>query len=308
MNVKNQSNEIDSNKLTFILEKEHKGMELKDILYEHMKLSSRLVRRAKRKKGILVNKNRISLNARLQKGDIVEVIMEDEPNQFEAENIPIDVVYEDVDLLIINKQPGIVVHPTKGHPIGTLANAIVYYMEENNKSFKIRFVNRLDRDTSGLIIVAKNSFAQQQLSEQMQSNLVDKFYLAVVKGIVKDDEGTINEPIGRPDPDAIKRCVWEEGQASITHYKVVKRVKDATVVSIKLETGRTHQIRVHMSYIGHPLVGDELYGEMEVELINRQALHAQKLAFNQPRSDERIIVEAKVPKDINAVIEKLEKI
>ncbi|WP_333473031.1 RluA family pseudouridine synthase [Crassaminicella thermophila] len=303
--MKYESKEICSNILTFKVDAEHAGMTLKEILYDKMRLSSRLVRKLKRKKGILVNENRIPFHAVLRKGDFVKVIMEEESNQFEPEDIPIEVVYEDVDLLIVNKEPGIVVHPTKGHPTGTMANAIVFYMQEKKENFKIRFVNRLDRDTSGLIIIAKNPFAQQELSKQMQENLVEKIYLAVVKGRIKEDRGTICAPIGREEPESIKRKVYEGGQPSVTHYEVINRFEEATVVRVKLETGRTHQIRVHMTHIGHPLIGDELYGSVDEKLIKRQALHAETLTFYQPRTNERIEVKASVPKDIEELIEKL---
>jgi 23S rRNA pseudouridine1911/1915/1917 synthase len=171
-----------SNRLAFYVTEEHQGLTLKEILYDAMGLSSRLVRRLKRKKNILVNGYPIAFHAEVRRGDCVEVIMEEETNQFEAEDIPIEIVYEDVDLLIINKAPGIVVHPTKGHPTGTMANAIVHYMKSKGENFKIRFVNRLDRDTSGLVIVAKNPFAQQELSKQMQKNLVQKTIFSYCKG------------------------------------------------------------------------------------------------------------------------------
>jgi 23S rRNA pseudouridine1911/1915/1917 synthase len=291
----------ETNKLKFLVDDEHAGTPLKEILYDVMKLSSRLVRRAKRKKGILVNGHKIPLHSRLRRNDLVEVIMEDEPNQFEPDDINIEIVYEDVDLIIINKQPGLVVHPTKGHPRGTLANALVHHMNKSGNTFKIRFVNRLDRDTSGLIIVAKNSFGQQELSKQMQENKVDKYYLTVVEGQVSEDKGTIFAPIGREYEDSIKRVVIEGGQDCITHFKVKERMKKATVLEIKLETGRTHQIRVHMEYMGHALVGDELYGKIS-ELIGRQALHAKRLAFNQPRTGERIVVDSTIPKDMENLI------
>ncbi|MCT4620204.1 MAG: RluA family pseudouridine synthase [Marinisporobacter sp.] len=303
--MKKEVKEVRSDVLTFQLDEETSGLSLKEVLYDQMKLSSRLVRKAKRKKNIRVNGNKISFHAILRRGDLVEVIMEEEPNQFEPENIPVEVVYEDVDLLIINKQPGIVVHPTRRHPTGTMANAIVHYMRETGKSFKIRFVNRLDRDTSGLVIVAKNPYTQQELSKQMQENKVEKIYLSVVKGIVEEEKGTINKSIGRPDEDDIRRKVYAEGQPSITHYNVITRLHNATVIRVKLETGRTHQIRVHMSHIGYPLIGDELYGYVDESLIKRQALHAEKLIFNQPRTNERIEVVAPIPKDIKELIEKL---
>jgi len=294
-----------SKKLTFTIDVPHQGMELKEILYDEMKLSSRLVRKLKRKKNILVNGNKIPFHAKMRRGDIIEVIMEEEPNQFEPENIPIDIVYQDMDLLIINKDPGIVVHPTKGHPIGTLANALVYHMQQVGEEFKIRFVNRLDRDTSGLIIIAKNPYTQQELSKQMQEDRVEKIYLAVLKGVIQEEEGTIDAPIGRPDPEDILRKVYDEGQPSVTHYEVIQRLKDATVVRVKLETGRTHQIRVHMSYIGYPLIGDTLYGYVDEALIGRQALHAETLVLNQPRTKERIEVRAAIPKDMQDLISRL---
>ncbi len=300
----NKQQEV-AGRLVFEIDREHEGMELKEILYDQMRLSSRLVRKLKRTKNILVNGNKIAFHARLRKGDRVEVIMEEESNQFEPQNIPIDVVYEDMDLLILNKQPGLVVHPTKGHPIGTLANAIVYYMQERGESFKIRFVNRLDRDTSGLIIIAKNPYIQQELSKQMIDNQVEKRYLAVIKGCLETEKGTVDAPIGRPYPEDITRKVYAGGQPSITHYEAVERLKDATVVRLLLETGRTHQIRVHMSYIGHPILGDELYGGKADTLIERQALHAEILRFLHPRTGEPMEVKASIPPDILELITKL---
>ncbi len=292
--------------LVFDITEEYEGLSLKEILYDHMKLSSRLVRRLKRNKTIFVNGNQIPFHAKMRKGDRVQVIMEEEANQFEAENIPIQVIYEDMDLLLINKEPGIVVHPTKGHPNGTMANAIVYYMQEKGEIFKIRFVNRLDRDTSGLIIVAKNPYIQQVLSKQMQQNLIQKQYIAIVEGIISEDRGTIDEPIGRPDPEDIRRKVCPEGQPSITHYQVLSRFgKEATLIRVSLETGRTHQIRVHMAHIGHPLIGDALYGSEEKVLIDRQALHAEFLAFIHPRTKERIEARAPMPFDMQETIKKL---
>lgn len=304
--MKKEEANTSSHTLFFDVTGEHEGLSLKEILYDHMKLSSRLVRKLKRNKGIFVNGNRIPFHAKMRKGDRVQVIMEEEANQFEAEDIPIQVIYEDMDLLIINKEPGIVVHPTKGHPNGTMANAIVHYMQKKGEIFKIRFVNRLDRDTSGLIIVAKNSHTQQVLSKQMQKNQIQKQYIAIVEGMIAEDRGTIDEPIGRPDPEDIRRKVCPEGQPSVTHYEVLSRFgKKATLIRVFLETGRTHQIRVHMEHIGHPLLGDALYGSKEKMLIGRQALHAEFLSFTHPRTEERIAVRAPMPFDMQEAIKKL---
>lgn len=299
------NNEINSSTLTYKIQEEEAGIKLKEVLYDKMKISGRLTRKLKRNKNIFVNNNNISLDSNLRRGDMVKVIMEDEANKFEPQDIPISVVYEDLDLLIINKQPNIVVHPTKGHPDYTVANGLVNYLNKTEQSFKIRFINRLDRDTSGLLMIAKNPFAQQALSNQMQKHMVEKKYLAVVNGRIENDFGTIDAPIGRTESDSIHRRVIESGQRSITHYEVVERYKDFSLVRLGLETGRTHQIRVHMEHIGHSLIGDELYGEVNEDLIKRQALHAETLKFLQPRTGEEKFVQAQMPEDIKELISKL---
>lgn len=299
------TNELNSNTLIYEIHEDDAGIKLKEVLYNKMKLSGRLTRKLKRSKTIFVNGNNISLDSTLRRGDVVKVIMLDEANSFEPQDIPIDVIYEDMDLLIINKQPNIVVHPTKGHPDNTIANGLVNYLNKTKQGFKIRFINRLDRDTSGLLMIAKNPFTQQELSNQMHKNLVKKKYLAVVTGIVKDDKGTIDAPIGRMEDDSIHRVVIESGQRSITHYEVIERYNDSSLVRLTLETGRTHQIRVHMKHIGHPLIGDELYGLVDNDLINRQALHAETLKFYQPRTGEEKFIKSDIPEDIKNLIMKL---
>jgi len=239
-------------------------------------------------------------------GDRITVSLPKEKSDFEPENIPITVVFEDEDLLIINKQPGYVVHPTKGHPCHTMTNGIMNYILENNKHFKIRFINRLDMDTSGLLAVAKNSHCQDDMSKQMSENGVMKKYVAIVKGIIAEEEGTVDLPIDREHEDHVKRAVLENGYPSVTHYKVLERFeKGYTMVELVLETGRTHQIRVHMSHIGHPIIGDVLYGEASVWLIERQALHAKYLAFRHPVTGQFMELEAPLPEDMLALIEKI---
>lgn len=297
---------FDTNILEYKAKSEDIGLELKDILYERLKLSSRLVRKLKRNKSILVNEYKVSLSTRIRKNDCIKVILPVDKNEFVPEDIPLDIEYEDQDIMIINKQPNIVVHPTKGHPYGTIANGIVKYIEDTKQNFKIRFVNRLDRDTSGLMIVAKNAFSQQNISMEMQEDSVVKEYVAVVEGKVKENSGVINEPIGRLNEEDIVRVVTDTGQDSITYYEVLNRFKDATLVRIRLGTGRTHQIRVHMKHLGHPLLGDELYGG-DMSLISRQALHSVYVEFNQPRTGERLYIESELPYDIQELIRTLSK-
>ena len=248
-------------------------------------------------------------------GDVISIDLPEETSDFPEEDIPIYPVFEDDDILILNKQPGVTVHPTKGHPSGTLANGLMKYMRETNQSFKIRFVNRLDMDTTGLLIVAKNAHAQEEITKQMKANTTEKRYKAVVNGIVKEDKFTINLPIGRPDPDHVVRAVMMEGgYDSVTHVKVLERIPDEnhpdggyTLVELLLETGRTHQIRVHMSHLGHALVGDHLYGGENPDLLHRQALHSYQLTINHPITKERITLEAPLPDDIQQLINKITK-
>ena len=286
---------------------EDEGMELREIMREHFDFSARLRNRIKREKLVMVNGVSTPGWKKPAVGDEIRITLPDETSGFEPQNIPLDIVYEDDDLMIINKQPGLIVHPTKGHPTGTVANALMYYMEQTGKPFKIRFVNRLDMDTSGLLVVAKNSYTQNDYTKQMKENTVEKRYVSIVKGIVDADEGTIDLPIGRPDPDHVRRGVMEDGAPSVTHYKVLDRYNGYSLVELLLETGRTHQIRVHMSHIGHPVLGDWLYEGLNPLLIDRQALHAAKLTFTHPMTKERVTFGAPIPEDMKKAIDKLSR-
>lgn len=286
---------------------EDEGLELREIMREHFDFSARLRNRIKREKLVLVNGVSTPGWKKPAVGDIISITLPDETSGFEPQNIPLEIVYEDDDLMIINKQPGLIVHPTKGHPSGTVANALMYYMEQTGKPFKIRFVNRLDMDTSGLLVVAKNSYCQNDYTNQMKENTVEKRYKAIVRGIVESDEGTIDLPIGRPDPDHVRRGVMEGGAPSVTHYKVLDRYNGYSLVELLLETGRTHQIRVHMSHIGHPVLGDWLYEGLNPNLIDRQALHAAELTFTHPITKERVTFRAPLPEDIKRAIDLLKK-
>lgn len=238
--------------------------------------------------------------------DIIEIRLPDETSDFPPEDIPISVLYEDDDLLLIDKQPGIIVHPTKGHPVHTIANGVMKYINDTCQSFKIRFANRLDMDTSGIVIIAKNSNAQNDISHQMRNQRIVKKYIAVVNGIVDEDEFTIDLPVGRPTEDSVQRAVmYEGGKKAVTDVKVLERFASTSLVELTLHTGRTHQLRVHLSHIGHPIVGDHLYGGSMPWLIERQALHAYYISLTHPTTGEPLTVEAPYPDDLKECIAKL---
>lgn len=289
----------------YIVTSEDDGKEVRQITREYFGFSARLRNRIKREKLTMKNGAYTEGWHKVMEGDVISITLPDEHSNFPPEEIPVDIVYEDDDLMVVNKQPGIVVHPTKGHPAGTIANALSHYMEETGNIFKIRFVNRLDRDTSGLLLVAKNAYCQNHITDQMRKDLIHKKYIAIVKGDIESESGTIDLPIGRPDPEDIRRGVIANGAPSVTHYKVVQHLKGHTLVELLLETGRTHQIRVHMSHIGHPVAGDTLYGEEDMELIGRQALHAAGLSLIHPITKEPVTFEAPLPDDMQTALRRL---
>ena len=267
---------------------EDDDLTLREVLLDRLNFSVRYASKLKRFKTVTVNKNFKKLDKKVIEGDL-----------------NLNIIYDDFDLIMVDKPPFMVVHPTKSHFENTMANGVTDYIIKKGEDVKIRFVNRLDMNTSGLVIVAKNPFAQHVLSSEMKDDDFEKKYITVVKGIIEEDEGTINQPIYRPTDDSVKRVVDERGQESITHYKVIERLNDATIVEVKLETGRTHQIRVHMAHIGHPIIGDELYGFVDENLIKRQALHAYSLKFRQPRTKELLEFKADIPEDMKILIQKL---
>ena len=296
--------QLGHDRLDFRIEEAQSGMKVIDVMVKWMDLSVRQVRNGKNRKDVLLNGRPVSVNGFVRTGDLITYLMEVEENYFEPEAIPIAVVFENEDLVLINKQPFVVVHPTRSYPSGTIGNGLAMHFKKNGINPKIRFINRLDRDTSGLLLIAKNPYAQHVVTEQMKRDEVEKRYLALVHGRVEAEEGTIEAPIGRPDEDQVERSVMADGQPSTTHFWVRERFENATLVEVRLETGRTHQIRVHFSHLGHPLVGDTLYHEGS-DLVGRQALHAFKLCFRLPRTGEYRSFEAPLPEDFERLLTQL---
>lgn len=236
----------------------------------------------------------------LKGGELVEItIAPAEPTEIIPENIPLEIVYEDSDLLVVNKPKGMVVHPAAGHYSGTLVNALMYHCGNSlsgiNGEIRPGIVHRIDKDTSGLLIVAKNDFAHVGLSSQIKEHSFTREYDTVVTGGIKED-GTINAPIGRHKTDRKRMCVTaENSREAVTHYSVTKRFEGYTRLRVRLETGRTHQIRVHMAYIGHPVAGDPVYGSGKPEKLHGQCLHAGKIGFIHPRTGEYMEFSSEIP-------------
>ncbi|MBR2674599.1 MAG: RluA family pseudouridine synthase [Mogibacterium sp.] len=292
-------------KYEHIVKDEELGMTVNQILRANYKFSVRFKTKMKYQSLVDLNGTPTKGYIKPEVGDIIAVRLPEEMSDFEPEDIPIEIIYEDDDIIIINKQPGIIVHPTKGHPNHTIANALMKYMLESGQSFKIRFANRIDMDTSGIIIVAKNSNAQNELSLQMRKGRVVKNYIALTEGAAAEEHFFVNEPIGRPGEVSIQRTVMsidEGGKDASSEFELIDYYEYAdhkthSLLLVKLHTGRTHQIRVHLSHIGHPIAGDELYGGSS-DLINRQALHAYYIEFDHPHTGERMSFKSPIPGDI----------
>ncbi|NMA01943.1 MAG: RluA family pseudouridine synthase [Clostridia bacterium] len=260
--------------------------------------SAKLIKRIKTKGSFWVNGIEKTIIAEIKAGDRLVIDFGKEEPEINPENIPLKIIYEDDDLLVVNKDPFQVVHPTRRHLSGTLANAATYHFLQKGIMAKARFINRLDRDTSGIILISKNTYAHEFIQRQLKSQQVKKTYWALVEGHLKFRNGVIDAPIGRPCPFSIVRSVMEGGQEAITNYKVLKEFSNLSLLELAPLTGRTHQLRVHLAYIGHPIIGDSLYKETENPLLNRQALHAKKIEFVHPRTKKKLIITAELSADI----------
>ena len=259
---------------------------------------------------VLVNGNAVKANYKVQDGDAVSVqVPEPEPLDVTAEPMDLDIYYEDQDVLVVNKPRGMVVHPAPGHLTGTLVNGLMAHCDDLsgiNGVMRPGIVHRIDKDTSGLLMVAKNDMAHESLVNQLVNKTVTRKYTALVHGVIPHDHGTIDAPIGRDKKDRQSMTVTREnGKHAVTHFEVIERFDDFTVVECQLETGRTHQIRVHMKYIGFPLAGDPKYGPKKTVDFNGQVLHAGVLGFDHPRTGEYVEFEAPLPDDMKNLLDKI---
>ena len=277
-------------------------------------ISRSMVQKLIEQKNIKVNGKETKHSYKLKLNDEIEIFVpEAKEIDLKAQDIPLNVIYEDNDIIVINKPKGMVVHPANGNPDGTLVNAVMNLCKDSLSGIggEIRpgIVHRLDKDTSGAIIVAKNDKAHIALSEQLKNHKVKKTYLALVRGIIKENEATINMPIARSKKDRKKMDVDKDGKEAITHFKVLGRYKNKyTLLQINLETGRTHQIRVHLSHIGYPIIGDEVYSNGKNEWnVSGQCLHAWRLEFNHPITGKKISLEAEIPEYLKNIIKELEE-
>ena len=269
------------------------------VLKDYFQLSDRLITKLKKNKKIYLNDKETFSRQTICNGDIVSFVLDfDEDNSnIVPNNIPLDILYEDDYMLILNKPAGIAIHPSILHYNNSLSNGVKFYFDKLGLKKKIRIVNRLDKNTSGIVVFAKNEYIQECLIKQMKTKELKKEYLAIVCGILENSSGTLNFPIARKEGSIIERCVNPNGDPAITHYDVLKTFNNLSLVHIVLETGRTHQIRVHFSYINHPVLGDTLYGNPS-DLIARQALHSYKISFIHPITKENITITAPLPSDM----------
>lgn len=302
-------------KIIFQVEKENTGIRIDKYLSDNMEdISRSYLQKLLKDKSITVNNKAIKANYKVQEGDMVSVFVPEpeEPNIL-PEEIPLNILYEDDSLMVVNKPKDMVVHPSAGHTSGTLVNAVLFHCKGNlsgiNGIMRPGIVHRIDKDTTGALLICKTDTCHRILAEQLKVHSITRRYRAVVQGNLKDDEGTVEGPIGRHTADRKKMAInYKNGKEAITHYRVLERFGNATYIECRLETGRTHQIRVHMASIGHPLLGDTTYGSSKNPYhLQGQALHAMVLGFLHPVTNEYMEFTAPLPEYFLKLLEKLRK-
>ncbi|GAB6179248.1 RluA family pseudouridine synthase [Desulfotomaculum defluvii] len=288
---------------TYKVTKEYAGLTVENYLKQILQYSGRKIQKLTRRKGILLNRKAVYLQKKLNEADILSVLhLGDSDYGVQPEKGPIEVLYENKHLLVINKPAQQLVHPTGRTSSGTLANYLAYYLKERGDLQTIRALHRLDRETSGCVIFAKDSRSQFILEQQLKDRTLKRTYLALVTGIISPTFGTINAPIGPHPTLPNRRAISEQGEPAITHYRTISTLPDASLLELSLETGRTHQIRLHLAHMGYPILGDHMYG-VSSPLINRQALHASAVSFTSLEDNCEITVQSPLPKDFTQVLD-----
>ena len=295
--------------MKYVIKDNYDLIRLDKYLMNNSDISRSKIQEMIKKDLILVNNKHSKNSYQLRIGDEIEIVGQLKKEiKAQAEKIDLDIIYEDDYLMVINKPSGMVVHPANGHFSNTLVNALLYHtknLSKNNGDIRPGIVHRIDKDTSGLLVVAKNDIVHEDLSNQLKDKTLNRIYIALVSGIINHDTGTIDAPIGRDKNDRKKMAVTDENSKdAITHFKVLERYKDTTLIECKLETGRTHQIRVHMAYINHPVVGDPVYGYKKTVTDFGQMLHAKKIEFYHPILKKRMSFECDLPKEFINQLEK----
>ena len=291
--------------IDYIIDEDSAGLRVEQFLRRKRYSGQNLSEIKRMPKSILVNGVHYYMRQELSKGDHLQVRICETKNseKIPPTNLPLDIIYEDEDLLVLNKPAGMPIHPSLNNYTNSMANALAYYFQSQGKPFIFRCCNRLDRDTSGLTIVSKHLVSGSILSDMTKYREVHREYLAIPRGSVTPSEGTIQAPLGRKEGTIIERTVdWEHGEDAVTHYKVVKEANGHSLVSLRLETGRTHQIRIHMKYLGYPLIGDYLYNP-DMEYMTRQALHSHHMEFTHPITGEHMSFTAPLPEDMARVMQ-----
>ncbi|RGT06111.1 RluA family pseudouridine synthase [Dorea formicigenerans] len=291
--------------IDYIIDEDSSGLRVEQFLRRKRYSGQNLSEIKRMPKSILVNGVHYYMRQELSTGDHLQVRICETQNseKIPPTKLPLDIVYEDEDLLVLNKPAGMPIHPSLNNYTNSIANALAYYFQSQGKPFIFRCCNRLDRDTSGLTIVSKHLVSGSILSDMTKYREVHREYLAIVRGSVTPSEGTIQAPLGRKEGTIIERTVdWEHGEDAVTHYKVVKEANGHSLVSLRLETGRTHQIRIHMKYLGYPLIGDYLYNP-DMEYMTRQALHSHHMEFTHPITGEHMSFTAPLPEDMARVMQ-----
>ncbi|MBR3891341.1 MAG: RluA family pseudouridine synthase [Bacilli bacterium] len=293
-----------------LVEKESKGVRLDKFLSSRFPDLSRVfIQSLIEEEKVLVNNKKERASYKVNENDEI-IMMETEVKELDIlpQDIPLDIIYEDEDVIVINKKQGMVVHPASGVYENTLVNALLFHCKDLSTINGVKrpgIVHRIDKDTSGLLVVAKNDLAHNELSNQLKDKTMNREYIAIVHGVILENKGNINAPIGRDLNNRIKMAVIKDGKDAVTHFDVLERYRNYTLVHCKLETGRTHQIRVHMSYIKHPIASDPLYGPKQTLKGNGQYLHAKKLTFIHPSSKEKMTFECELPDYFTSMIENL---